>query len=252
MRIDCEVIRDLMPLYVDGTASEKSRAMVEEHVAACGPCREMLEEMRQEVPVKLPEQQANRLVKKLRWRRWLRMLALVLLGIVLSLMLARVAWQGWHYFCNDYVVLTEEKDYTIDLVQTMGGEVYVYPTRLNERGHVLNTWLDEENGDLYLWSTSTRWNRTQSAWGVTWGTELYYAPEMGYARRNWVGPEGPDHSYEMVLLNRIYKGPPDWFLKGEPYERALLYERTETPDEEAVGLWLEEILTQWQRLHEPD
>ena len=247
MKIDCEVIRDLMPLYVDGTASEKSRAAVDEHIAECALCREMLEEMRQEVPAELMGRQSDELVQKLRWRRRLRVLALVLVGIVLSMAGAKLAWEGWCYYCNDFAVLSEESDYLIELAHKEDGQVYIYPTRLNLRGHVLNEWRDEDNGDLYLWSTSTRWNRkTQPVWSVTWGSNLYYDPEIGYARREWVGPEGPDHRYEMVLLNRIYKGPPDWFLKGQPHERELLYERTEAPDEEVVALWFERILDEWQ------
>lgn len=42
----CEVIRDLIPLYVDDCCSEESRTAVEAHVAACELCRRELEEIR--------------------------------------------------------------------------------------------------------------------------------------------------------------------------------------------------------------
>ncbi|MGM9629135.1 zf-HC2 domain-containing protein [Butyricicoccus sp.] len=45
-RIDCEVIRDLLPLYVEDMASEASRRLVEEHLEECEDCRRKLEEMR--------------------------------------------------------------------------------------------------------------------------------------------------------------------------------------------------------------
>lgn len=45
-RIDCEVIRDLLPLYVEDMASEASRRLVEDHLEECVDCRRELEEMR--------------------------------------------------------------------------------------------------------------------------------------------------------------------------------------------------------------
>jgi len=51
---DCEIIRDLLPLYHDKACSPASRAMVEAHVDACEPCRAQLDAL--EVPVPLPVQ----------------------------------------------------------------------------------------------------------------------------------------------------------------------------------------------------
>ena len=46
MNMDCEVIRDLLPLYADDACSEKSRIVVEEHLQDCSSCREELERIR--------------------------------------------------------------------------------------------------------------------------------------------------------------------------------------------------------------
>ena len=46
MKIDCEVIRDILPLYADDACSEKSRQMVDEHLEECSACREQLERIR--------------------------------------------------------------------------------------------------------------------------------------------------------------------------------------------------------------
>lgn len=43
--MSCDVIRDLLPLYADGVASEASRQLIEAHTADCAECRRMLEEM---------------------------------------------------------------------------------------------------------------------------------------------------------------------------------------------------------------
>ena len=47
MKIDCEVIRDLLPLYADEACSETSRGIVEEHLQECDACREQLRMLKQ-------------------------------------------------------------------------------------------------------------------------------------------------------------------------------------------------------------
>jgi len=44
--MDCEVIRDLLPLYADEACSEKSRALVNAHLLDCAECRGMLQKIR--------------------------------------------------------------------------------------------------------------------------------------------------------------------------------------------------------------
>ena len=55
----CEVIRDLMPLYLDECCSESSRELVEEHLKECDCCRKMAEQMRKELIVGTEEKQEN-------------------------------------------------------------------------------------------------------------------------------------------------------------------------------------------------
>ncbi|MBR4500624.1 MAG: zf-HC2 domain-containing protein [Clostridia bacterium] len=45
MKTECEVIRDLLPLYADEVCSEKSRGLVEEHLAECPECKAVLREL---------------------------------------------------------------------------------------------------------------------------------------------------------------------------------------------------------------
>ncbi len=44
--MECEIIRDLLPLYVDDICSEKSREVVEEHLKDCEECSGMLKKLR--------------------------------------------------------------------------------------------------------------------------------------------------------------------------------------------------------------
>lgn len=46
MKYRCGIIKDLMPLYIDGVCGEESIRAVEEHLAECGQCRKYCDTMR--------------------------------------------------------------------------------------------------------------------------------------------------------------------------------------------------------------
>lgn len=48
MKVTCDVIRDLLPLYLDGVCSEDSRQLVEEHLQTCESCRRELAQLQEE------------------------------------------------------------------------------------------------------------------------------------------------------------------------------------------------------------
>ena len=48
MKLSCDVIQDLLPLYHDGVCSEESKTTVEEHIATCAACKDMLHGLREE------------------------------------------------------------------------------------------------------------------------------------------------------------------------------------------------------------
>ena len=47
MKIDCSVIRDLLPLYADEVCSEESRGLVREHLQECPDCKDMLRKLQE-------------------------------------------------------------------------------------------------------------------------------------------------------------------------------------------------------------
>ena len=46
MSKQCEIVQDLLPLYVDGACSEASAEMIKEHLETCADCRAIYEQMR--------------------------------------------------------------------------------------------------------------------------------------------------------------------------------------------------------------
>lgn len=77
MKYEHDIIRDLMPLCIDGIASEKSREAVEEHIAECSDCKAEWEQMKKSITpcenIPLPEdtakykETAKRVKKHHRW-----------------------------------------------------------------------------------------------------------------------------------------------------------------------------------------
>lgn len=51
MKINCEIIRDLLPLYCDGVCSEASKAAVEEHIGECGLCNSVYQNLSKDTDI---------------------------------------------------------------------------------------------------------------------------------------------------------------------------------------------------------
>ena len=101
MKIHCEVIRDLLPLYVEDVCSEATKELVENHLSKCQECRLELELMQKQLPGFSQEeyvkeaQEFTKLSK--RWKR--TMMKSVLTGIlmmagVILLMLVVLVFAG--------------------------------------------------------------------------------------------------------------------------------------------------------------
>ena len=45
MNKNCEIVQDLLPLYIDDVCSETSREMIREHLSGCPDCTKLLKQM---------------------------------------------------------------------------------------------------------------------------------------------------------------------------------------------------------------
>ena len=52
MKITCDIVRDLMPLYVDDVCSDDSRKLLEDHINHCSKCQNELAAMKD--PIECP------------------------------------------------------------------------------------------------------------------------------------------------------------------------------------------------------
>lgn len=104
MKLSCEIIRDLLPLYQDGLCSPESRQAVEEHLSQCPVCaaRWRLLELPQEPETEgaQPEPGAKAF-RKIR-RRWV----LSLVAVLLIIPLLGLGAMGWNQSRGEGVCFT--------------------------------------------------------------------------------------------------------------------------------------------------
>ena len=97
MKMECDVIRDLLPLYAEGMVSEKSRTLVEDHLKECDRCRAQYEHMTSPEPQvqfrKDPAQNYKKYVRK-RKLRFGGKVALITAAVIVCLFLSRLAVVG--------------------------------------------------------------------------------------------------------------------------------------------------------------
>lgn len=86
MKISCNIIRDLLPLYAENLASEDTRTMVDEHLCDCAECAGILESMKQKtpVPVETTPESLNKVKRIIRRKRILSVMAALLTLITLA------------------------------------------------------------------------------------------------------------------------------------------------------------------------
>ena len=86
MKISCNIIRDLLPLYAEDLASEDTRTLVEAHLFDCAECTDILESMKQKttVPVETTPESLNKVKQLIRRKRILSVMVALLTLITLA------------------------------------------------------------------------------------------------------------------------------------------------------------------------
>ncbi|WP_296114390.1 zf-HC2 domain-containing protein [uncultured Anaerococcus sp.] len=51
MKYECDIVKDLMPLYVDDVLSENSKKFVEDHINSCESCKKYYEKLSSEIKI---------------------------------------------------------------------------------------------------------------------------------------------------------------------------------------------------------
>ena len=159
MKITCNIIEDLLPLYVDDMVSEDSRKLVEEHLKGCPDCRKMQEEMMRENrltagikdgnSVQINKTEAESL-KKIRRRIRKKRILSVILAVVL---VAAAGGTGhyWYYDKENYI------SWDAANISVKDGKVYSTVSPLGRLKSILS--VDQKN--MFYMMSETMWTRRQ-------------------------------------------------------------------------------------------
>lgn len=100
MKLSCDIVQDLLPLYEEDLCSPGSRAAVEEHLRGCPGCRTQVEQMRKipapgtPTPASGEDRAAARSLRKVRHRWWVSLAAVLLVIPMLLMTVNQIRGQG--------------------------------------------------------------------------------------------------------------------------------------------------------------
>lgn len=148
MKVTCEIIEDLLPLYVDNVCSVQSRQAVEQHLQECEKCRSAFEST-QAVPVPhiepdspIEDKAVKNGFRKIRIRWWATILVI--------LALIPIAFLGWNEYSGRGVSYANRDELTLGnafmdcLVEHRYTFAYNYLDIAELKQEWLEEWFDEE------------------------------------------------------------------------------------------------------------
>ena len=130
----CEIIRDLLPSYIDGLTSNESNFEIEEHLNNCKQCKEVFEEMKSEITAENIEVNKEKIkpFKKLNKR--------VLQSVLITLASCLLAVGVYFYFFGIGWNVSSDN---LKIIYSYDDSVILIDFELTD-GKVLNSWIDSE------------------------------------------------------------------------------------------------------------
>lgn len=95
---DCNVVRDLMPLAIDGVASEESAKIVEKHVAECESCAQVYAELQSSLPSANTAKENEDFIKAARIMRTWRLAKRIMAALLILTLVTGAAYTGWYFW----------------------------------------------------------------------------------------------------------------------------------------------------------
>ena len=128
MKLSCNVVQDLLPLYHDGICSGESRELVDAHLHECAACKDVLHNLKEEVVLGDKVDAAQPLLSvKMTWNQEKRKVFLRALSIALVVcVLMASAWSGLTTW--DCVPLTADEFVVLRLAELKDGHIQVRTT----------------------------------------------------------------------------------------------------------------------------
>lgn len=217
MKISCNIIEDLLPLYVDDMVSEDSRQLVEEHLKECTTCQKMMEEMKKENSLGHgkegladAERKAIEPLKKIRRKR----IAAVLMAAVLVAATGGIG-HYWYYDKKSYISW-EDAGITV-----RDGKIYA---GINPTGR-LSAVVSVDQKNMFYMMSETAWTRKEYPADIDTERELWDVKDLQEAHDRGVNAVTDETSMPSGIENIYYVDPENikeafrlWDYQDDPQE----------------------------------
>ena len=211
-KISCNIIRDILPLYLDGVVSDDTRQMVEEHLRTCDQCREEAVALKQDVvlpaskSVRLAETKVVKGLKRKLFRKKF-LISAVSVIITIAILAGIYSYMVMTETCVPYnsgkVQIEEENGalYVVYEGDDLGGTVSFDPMKVNVDG--------EEETVFSFYCYTTLWSEyvehlfddetEQTRKKLMYVGEEDEIDRIYYGQFNSDDPLTPDYNYASVL-----------------------------------------------------
>jgi len=198
MKLPCEVVHDLLPLYHDGICGPVSEAMVREHLEECENCRNILKGIDAEIAVSdLEIEKAQPLVSiHVQWNKQKRKMFLKCLAAGIGAFV--LLFTTWFVTTQWSFIPVKKEDYIVrQTAQFADGHIYLETSNHYVRAYPYITVT--EDGRLYETRKRTllfaEWEENRGSYG-----SITFHPEMD----TWENVNG-----DRVLITAYYLGEPE-------------------------------------------
>ena len=136
---ECEIVRDLLPSYLEKLTNEKTNEFIEKHIAECEECKKVLEKMNEKVALDIVQNKKEADYLKKAKRR--QMLKNSITSIILFITVSAFIFICVFVTTCEYKVRTE--DGKVDIAETMKIWLQIYdeadPIEKPKVSHILMT-----------------------------------------------------------------------------------------------------------------
>ena len=141
--LKCEIVKDLLPSYIEKLTNDVTNEAVESHMKECKECKQLLEDMKQgEVKINEEEKKEINYLKKVKHRTWY----VAGIGVLITAVVVMCLFV-WRVFEHGFTVSPASTQYNVKLednVLTFSGEI-LEPSMAYTRAT-----FDEQDGEIRI------------------------------------------------------------------------------------------------------
>jgi len=154
MKLTCNVIRDILPLYVEDMVSEDTRKIMKEHINSCDNCRKQYEDMKSSID--LPMDTDTEPLKKIKSTVQRKKLQAVIFSVMVTIVISAIVIgfltsREYIPYHDDLISFIEDNNGMVIAIfneKVAGYDISVYPSEIDE-GFV-----------YYITTWNSIWNRS--------------------------------------------------------------------------------------------